>query len=358
MSDWLARPDPDQNPDGLIDYAVGHVRGYNRYQETKTNPRGAMQAMGLQEETRDTLLDPADADVRNTESLMYWIVDTLKIRYKTIAMLNSRLKRAVARGKRSKKVKRESINITSYVVAAAEPVPEVSATVGGEEEAVNAILPRLPASHIAVGPPGPILDHHVVLYKGKSAAELGDEFIMPDGELNHDAIRTAAGGDFNAGRVAWYWTEEEEVAEKYRAWGAKRNKCSESWIIRIQIPTAVMARLHREELYFSPEWKEYIWLCKKGRTLPAKFDKFAEEADVMVGHICSVFNNIVTDLKKEEVQSQITGGFLFYLRNGTRATQTVIMKDRVAQDLAGWMRGKTHIAVTAPIRREQVNTGS
>ena len=71
-SDWCDRPFDcwGQNPDELIDYVLGHIRGYNRNGETNTNPRAAMHAMGLVQEFSDTLLDPAHAKVRGSETLM------------------------------------------------------------------------------------------------------------------------------------------------------------------------------------------------------------------------------------------------------------------------------------------------
>jgi len=347
FSRWLARG--DGNPDGLIDYVLAHVRGRNQNGETRTNPRAAMNAMGLLQEFSEVHLDPGNAEVRDTETMIFWIQDTLTMRYKTIDLCNRRLKRAAARGKRSKKVKRESI--TSYVWTSEPSVPEVSATIDGPEEAVNAILPRLPASHIAVGSAGPVLPYHIVLYKGKSAAEVGEDFIMPGGSVNMAAIATAPGGDFNCDRRAWYWTEEEAVAEKYRGWAAERNGLAESWIIRVQIPTSFMSRLRREELNYSTDWKEYIWLCRKQLMLPSKFNKFAEEADVMCGHICSRDNGRVTSLKKEEVHSQITERWVMRLNNN-RNTRIVFMKANVANEVASHVCGNMHITVIAALERQ------
>jgi len=95
FEDWAKRPDPENCPDDLLAYAIADVRGMNRHNELADNPKDTMQAMGLDKEFSDTLLDPEHEDVRGTGSMMYWIRDTLEIRYKTIRMLQRRLKRRV-----------------------------------------------------------------------------------------------------------------------------------------------------------------------------------------------------------------------------------------------------------------------
>jgi len=78
-----------------MSYVLGDVRGMNRHNEVEDYPRETMQAMGLDKEFSDTLLDPEHEDVRGTGSMMYWIGDTLEIRYKTTGVLQGRLKRRI-----------------------------------------------------------------------------------------------------------------------------------------------------------------------------------------------------------------------------------------------------------------------
>jgi len=347
FSQWISRPNPDQNDSTFVAYAISYIRSKNQKEETDANPYAAMNSMGLMQEFADSLLNPRHAKVRDTESIMYWIEDTLRMRFKTIEMLHLRLKRTVARNKNNQNARHTSIieyNISDPSVSSS--TSEVTATIDDPQEAVNKIDPKPPAMRIAVEAAGPILPDHVVMYKGKAAAEVGEEFIQSDDEFNMGAISRFPGGDFNCDKLAWYWTEEEEVAEQYRVWAADRCPYSETWIIRIQIPKDWLAGLAKEDLWFSRDWKEYIWYCKKKISLPPKFAKYGEETDVMKGHICSAHNNKVLRIKKENVQTEIVDDFAMVLNNGSKASQVVFMKTSVANTLGALVRGKTHIAVT------------
>jgi len=270
-----------------------------------------MHAMGLLPEFSDAILDPAHAKVRDTETVMYWILDTLRMRWKTIRMLNRR---------------RKSVSDSA-------------------EDVVDAIFPHLSASHIIAGPPGPILPSHIVLYKAISAASVGEDFITPDCTLDQllSALSTPAGGDFNSDRLAWYWTPLLSLAEAQRLWCAARCPFAETWLLRIQIPVAFMATLRREELRYDGEgceWEEYVGLCRKKRFVPARFDRFAEEADVIVGDICG--RAIIAGGKGEVVRLPLE-------EDGGKATQVVFMNGRVVQEVARWISGRTHITITAAL---------
>jgi len=241
---------------------------------------------------------------------MYWILDMLRMRWKTIRVLNRRRKSAS----------------------------------DSAEDVGKGIFPHLSASRIIAGPPGPILASHIVLYKAISAASVGEDFITPDGTLGQllSALSTPAGGDFNSDRLAWYWTPSASLAEAQRLWIAARCPWSVTWIIRIQLPVALVTSfgMRWEELRYDGEgceWEEYVWLCRKKRFVPARFDRFAEEADVIVGDIYG--RAIIATGMGKVVRLPLED-------DGRKATQVVFMKGRVMQEVGKWIRGRTHITVT------------
>jgi hypothetical protein len=122
---------------------------------------------------------------------------------------------------------------------------------------------HLPQSHVSIGTSSPILDDHEVYYKAKAVDEMGEQpFITSDGSIDMRAIRTYPGGDFNHKYNAWYWTPELETAHQYKGYAEKRMPAGEQWIIRIQVPKEFTRQLKKEELWYSRDWKEYIWYCK------------------------------------------------------------------------------------------------
>ena len=215
----------------------------------------------------------------------------------------------------------------------------------------------LPQTHVTVAAAGPILPDHMVLYKGKGVTELSNmtasgqpmPFITHDGKINMISIRSYPGGDFNMNEDAWYWTPEEATAEQYRAWAARRNGFSETWIIRIQVPNAFFTPLNKTSLWFSGDWKEYVWYCKKGGAgpIPAKLDKYWRGRDIIRGHIAAKHPARYERTDSANVQTGFSEDDV--LKNGIeKATQWVVMNRATADLMAVAIQGKIHIDVRLP----------
>ncbi|KAF7133724.1 hypothetical protein CNMCM5793_005078 [Aspergillus hiratsukae] len=74
------------------------------------------------------------------------------------------------------------------------------------------------------------------------------------------------GGDFNWGSIAHYWTvwtPQKETAAEYRQWATRRSPNADTCIIQIQIPQSFMQSLRIQDLWYSPNWKEYVWTWRK-----------------------------------------------------------------------------------------------
>lgn len=214
---------------------------------------------------------------------------------------------------------------------------------------------NFPEANVRIGAPAPALDDHYVFYKGRVAHTEEDRpyrpFIGPDGSIDLTTIDTPAGGDFNAHHFASYWTPEEATAELYRGYAERRDAYAETWIVSIQVPKSFISSLRKMSLWYSADWKEYVWLCKR-RTpqLPSKFDALSN-AQVIEGHICRKLPQMIARIKPEDVQTTINEDFcLFYEgRNGqtTKCTQWVFIGNDTMVQLSIVVRGKVHIDVHA-----------
>lgn len=163
-----------------------------------------------------------------------------------------------------------------------------------------------------------------------------------------DSLKSFAGGDFNQAQGAWYWTPEEATAEQYRLWASRRNLHGETWIVCIQVPQTFFIKLRQEELWFSPNWKEYIWYCKKRLRVgypPAKFDKYWKPpGDIIKGHIAARHPSRYPIIDKADIEAKINEDDI--LMNGNKkSTQWVIMNKDTADRMAVEIRGKVHIEV-------------
>lgn len=86
-----------------------------------------------------------------------------------------------------------------------------------------------------------------------------------DGNLAEERLGTFRGGDFNFLNIACYWTLERATAEQYRH-------------------------------------------CRKKSQPPLKYDEYRQngKADLVKGHTCKSNSRVLTHVKKQEVQEQIS----------------------------------------------------
>jgi hypothetical protein len=309
-----------------------------------------MAGLGISDELQASLTDPRFSQIFQSETLQYWLRDTMHTRYSTLNKLLERLKshaiRTIAKRKEKKRPKIAGVFEPAASSSSTQQLPETataSSNIASEEN-------TLPHSCVAVQAAPPALPDHYILYKGKAIGDIAQEvFILEDGRVNINAIWTLPGGDFNLGNIAWYWAKEEAAAERYRQWGEIRCSQLETWIIQIQVPNTFIDALRKEQLWYSPDWKEYVWYCRKWGSAgdpPAKFDKFwkAGQAQLIEGHICMRAPAVIPRIKKEEIQQRMSEDDVMYV-GGRKATQVVFMDTEVAARLGEVIRGKIHIEI-------------
>ncbi|GAD94922.1 hypothetical protein PVAR5_3555 [Paecilomyces variotii No. 5] len=194
----------------------------------------------------------------------------------------------------------------------------------------------------------PPLDDHITLYKGKAEdlCPRDQAIINDDGSVNLVPLLTFPGGDTNWERVPYCWTSEKEMAEAYRQYAARRCSASETCILRIQIPWSFVRRLRKEELWSSPDWKEYIWTCRK-MLVPRQKSHKLSNAERIVSHICSRMNEHVIRLPMHDVQTRMTEDDVLRLPSGRKAIQWMF-SGAIAELLAREIRGKMHFDIFEP----------
>ena len=62
-----------------------------------------------------------------------------------------------------------------------------------------------------------------------------------------------------------------------------------------------------QDMWYSRDWKEFVWYCRKKREPPERYDD-CSTADMIRGHICKSGNHFITNVKKENVQEYINEG--------------------------------------------------
>ncbi|KAH7346230.1 hypothetical protein BKA65DRAFT_273215 [Rhexocercosporidium sp. MPI-PUGE-AT-0058] len=351
---WLGRPDPQQNPDGLLQYIIGETTRLNVQPLIDAPVLQAMAALGISDELRGVLTDPAYTQLFMSQTLRFWLEDTIRTRYATLENLLDRLKsRGVETVARRKGGKRAKV-MGAFDQSGPSQASSSSKAPSQAQEERSALTSMqsnvLPATYVSVESSPPILQDHYVFYKGKAVGELrSDTFILSDGSINMEAIESYRCGDFNPRKGAWYFTKEEETAEKYRQWAAARAPQAESWIIRIQVPKSFIDGLRKKELWYSLDWKTFVWFCRKGQSAgspPPKFDAFWRpgQAQLIEGHICASAPASMARMKLEDYQQKLNESKVLYNGN-QKATQSVFVDEDAVERMGELIRGKVFIEI-------------
>lgn len=76
----------------LLDYAWAHVTKLEEIESRNLDVDTALTEAGIQPRLRSTSTNPKFQDIRDTETIHYWIKDTIKIGYNNCLQLQAQLK--------------------------------------------------------------------------------------------------------------------------------------------------------------------------------------------------------------------------------------------------------------------------
>jgi hypothetical protein len=347
---YANRPDPDQCPDDLLDYAYGQIAVLRTGPYRDMDIQEAMTQVGLTQQIQSAIADPAFSDILWTRDLHFWVKDTIQTNYATLRSRQELLKRHAGRriAHKNKRRKRSSVQglfPPEEGSALEAPEPGITATINMTTQDFH-----LPSAHVAIlEGDAPTRPNHVLLYKGKAYWDLrgSQELIGADGSIDMSTLSTPSGGDFNSSFNAHYWTPEKDTAERYREWAARRCPGSDTCMIQIQVSNAFVERLLSAEIWFSADWKEFLWTCKRELDLPPKFD-YLRDVDLIRGHICTGMSHMIARIAPADVQTRITRDQLMHCPSTRRpAIQWMFWKRETLNRLRDEIRGKMHIEVFA-----------
>lgn len=345
----------ESDDDDFFSFVHGHIIMINSSKFAGSSERESMTNLGIRQAVQDAILDPNFTQVYNTETLEFWIEDTLKVNYATLLRLLGRLQDQanIELSKKTKKQKKRAKLESAFPQASTS----AQAAETGIEEDIDAVTLSAESSEnffkhcVVVESPPKALENHTILYKGKAASELVrdvDPFFLENGALNIIVLNSHRGGDFNWLHEVQYWSPEKQTAERYRQYAAERSPFSETWVVRIQVPNEFLAPLRTEQLWYSANWKEYVWWCKRKQPVPEKFHHLSEKADLIKGHICARSPPEVARFKAQDFQTKFTKNDLMY-NDGQKATQWVFMKEEKVRQLAQLLKGKVYVEINGPL---------
>jgi hypothetical protein len=162
-------------------YALGIVDEL-KYQPWKDlSTKEAMTHLGITNELHSRLTDPKFSPIFQSETLHYWLTDTMKIRYATLWKLLERLKSYAAQIIAQRKEK-NGLNASSSTQ---------------KEHTAIAFEENLPDGYVPVQAAPPALPDHYSIYAGNAVGDMNHlphiPFLFEDGTVNNYYIEIFLG---------------------------------------------------------------------------------------------------------------------------------------------------------------------
>jgi hypothetical protein len=289
---------PEATNYDFFSFIHGHIIHINNSKFEGHEDTEKLLKLGIREDTIATILDQRFRGVFGTQTLGYWVEDTLKVNYATLLRLQD-------------------------------------------------LDPEDLLAHCTIinTPPKPLGDH-TILYKAiASTASLDFESLfLENGTLNISSLRSLRGGDFNGQTSAIYLTPQRQTAEMYCQYLSLRCPFASTFLICLSMPNIFLSCLDTEEVYFSETWKEYTWYCRRKQSLPGHL-QYLGKADVVKGHMCT--NSSIAKLKVGELEDGIGERDLMVKEDGEKAVQWCSSEERV-REVLGEAGGRVHVEVFGP----------
>lgn len=264
-----------------------------------------MERLGVRKEVADAILDKRFRGVFGTQTLEYWIEDTVRTNYEILLRLQD--------GVNSKET---DLGYEGY----------------------------LKHRNVLDSPPD-VIEEHTILYK---AIPFTSPLFLEDGTLDISTLASPRGNDFNTSHSAIYLYPHRCTAEHFRKYLSLRCPYSSTHLLSINIPDHLIASLQIEELWYGEAWKEYIWHCKTKSPLPEHLQYLAR-ADLVKGHICTKPPSEIARLRLDNLDAEVRESDVFVLPNGEKAIQWCFKEDefrRIMEGLEG--KGRVHVEVFEP----------
>ncbi|PSK57815.1 DNA repair protein RAD5 [Elsinoe australis] len=322
---WQGRG--EGNPDCFrkyLRYYLVDQRVWAARRAVSVNDDQYLAELGISEPIRQAILDPEFKQIRGTRNLFQFASDTLLHNLDVIFPLQ------------------HNLQLTS-----SDPTTRALATTSRDARREPPLDTKL---NLTSSPP-PNPRDHTFLYLGLSAHPNGRSLIDSHNDLNLGRHSTFHGSDFHA-NPAFYLFPDREVADRHRAYAARRCPAAESWLVRFAVPDTFLASLVTERLHFSSEWKRYVWKCRSGRSYPRRHGNCERygRAELVVGPVFTMPEGDVREVEEGVVQTRITEGNVLRVGHGVRrgeeARQYAFLGPGVWGRLEGVVRGGVHVENT------------
>lgn len=335
----------------FIDFAIGYVNGRHIDAATEDDQDWfqCMDTCGIATELQEAIMDPIFRHVRSTKSCIFWITDTMQMRYlglqevqRTSREREMALGRARVRPFQSTSRTGGGDKAPTEVGTSSTSTSDTAESVGhrfisATQRSAPSIERETAMSAAAVAAenaPG-----HTILWKGMAQVYTEGTYISYPATTNVTGLYDNNG---NVARLsclaslprtdfckeqAYYFAVDKDVAIYYANYAKRRDTINSVVIVRMAIPNSAIEGLSdtsRLRVYWpDTEWKKLVFRCRRGDRLSTELVKF-RAATLITGHIAGKPNLVFQRLDSAD---QITESMVHKNQAGRHSVQYVFPQD-------------------------------
>ncbi|RMZ85391.1 hypothetical protein DV737_g732, partial [Chaetothyriales sp. CBS 132003] len=241
----------------FLDFIIGALENQiDAIEDNDDHWQACLDACGIDVDVQRAIMDPIFKPLRLSDSCLYWVKDTIKMRERRLARVD--IKEA-----------REERSVSSNQQ---QSTPGIGPDLWGSAGAVT-----------ARNVPG-----YTVLFKGMDQGRIAGLFDDSGALDRIETLLSSPPSDFSGTRALFYFTTSHEVAEYYAAYAKRRANCESVVILCLRFPNAAIESLSApdiQRIYWpSSEWKELVWRSRTQQPLPSHLRKY-RQAVLVIGTI-------------------------------------------------------------------------
>ncbi|XDG05473.1 hypothetical protein ABKA04_005088 [Annulohypoxylon sp. FPYF3050] len=264
----------------FYDFITARLHTYQDvHEDDDVRWRQCLATCGMSENLKNAIMDPDFKNIRLTNSCIFWVEDTIKMRYSGLEDIETN----------SHRREREFMEVDIR--------PGGSGI--GSEITTTGISPILWNKDSAIevrNKPG-----HITLFKGTDQGQIAGLFNKKGEVQRVEKLLSRPPLDFHGNRALFCFTPDYNMAKYYAAYAKRRANCESVVIVCISISKEAIDNLDESKvkrLYWpNPEWKEVVWRSKSSKAFTETLEAY-EDALLIIGTTAKgpvrVFENMKT----------------------------------------------------------------
>ncbi|QPH02149.1 hypothetical protein C2857_006355 [Epichloe festucae Fl1] len=276
-----------------------------------------MDRCGINSELQTAIMDPRFTTIRLTNTCLYWLRDTIEIRYLGLQEIQA------ASHEREMALQRARTRPGGPQQSTTSGQRSISATLrerGGNSIHTSASEFSLRAARTQPG--------YTILFRGISSARL-TRFRQSEEAFRTAELMSLPPTDFLWGTTGGYFALDRDVAIKYALFAKRRSQNGSALLLQFNVPNSAIESLPEGQLitvHWDPSgndktWEKLVYYSRNQGSAPNEFGRIALGTTLIIGTIAKKPNSSYGRMRSYE---EITENYVFRNKEGRPAVQYVL----------------------------------